>query len=206
MPTVKSSAVRSRPAVGESGNRRAAEAAGDGSGAARTRSGTPAQAISAPSAPPPNASSSASVTCERTRSPRRAPSARRTARSRRRSSARTVNRLATFAHAIRKTIADRAEQNPQRRRDLADQLSRSGFMTGRWRSMIRTYGAGPPSRCCTRRASGSSCAISAARSVPGFIRATARGPNPPGVDLRRREARSGPRTRRARRGTGTPAA
>ena len=74
------------------------------SGAARTRSGTPAHAMSAPAAPPAAASSSASVTCERTRSPRPAPSARRTARSRRRFSARTVNRLATFAHAIRKTM------------------------------------------------------------------------------------------------------
>ena len=65
--------------------------------------------------------------------------------------------------------------------------------------MIRTYGAGPPSRCCTRRASGSSCATSPARSVPGAMRATTLGPNPPGVTC---AARIGNGTQNAMRSSG----
>ena len=122
MPSVKSSAVRSRPASASPGIGAPPKPPATASGAARTRSGTPAHAMSAPAAPPPPRAAAPRSPASAPGRLVRAPSARRTARSRRRSSARTVNRLATFAHAIRNTIADRAEQNPQRRRDLADKL------------------------------------------------------------------------------------
>ncbi len=50
------------------------------------------------------------------------PSAARTAISWRRPSARTRKRLATLAQPIRKMRPDRAEQDPQRGRDVADHL------------------------------------------------------------------------------------
>ena len=180
-PAVKSSATGSRRAVASPGMGAPPKPPATASGAARTSSGTPAHAMSAPTTPPAAARSSASVTCERTRSARPAPSARRTTRSSRRFSARTVNKLATFAQAMRKTMPTVPSRIHSAVEIRPTRCSRKGFTTGRWRSMIRTYGAGPPSRCCTRRASGSSCAISAAGSMPGFRRATARGPKPPGV-------------------------
>ena len=64
----------------------------------------------------------ASAICDRISCPRAAPMARRTARSRCRPSARTMNRFATFAHAISSTIADGAEQDPERTGDGSEQL------------------------------------------------------------------------------------
>ena len=87
--------------------------------------------MSAPAAPPAAARSSASATCERTRSPRPAPSARRTTRSRRRFSARTVNRLATFAHAMRKTMPTVPSRIHNGVAIVPTRCSRSGFTTGR---------------------------------------------------------------------------
>ena len=121
-PAVKSSAAGSRRAVASPGMGAPPKPPATASGAARTRSGTPAHAMSAPAAPPAAARSNASVTCERTRSPRPAPSARRTTRSRRRFSARTVNRLATFAHAMRNTMPTVPSRIHSARRDPADQV------------------------------------------------------------------------------------
>ena len=166
---------------GESRNRGAGKATGHriGRGAHQQRDAAPAR--SAPAAPPAAASSNASANPDRTRSPRPAPRARRTVKSTRRSSPRAVKRFATFTHATRKTMPTAASRTHSAVATLPTRCSRSGFTIGRCFCMTRTYGAGPPRRCCTRRASGSSFAASCARSVPGAMRATIRGPNPPGV-------------------------
>ena len=78
--------------------------------------------MSAPAAPPAAARSNASVTCERTRSPRPAPSARRTDQV----EAPILRPHREQAGDVRardeEHDADRAEQNPQRGRDPSDQL------------------------------------------------------------------------------------
>ena len=127
MPTVKSSAVRSRPAVASPGMGAPPKPPATASGAARTRSGTPAQAMSAPAAPPAAARSSASVSLRAhqvaSSGPERAPH-------------RQVATPVLRAHREQaghvrardqEHDRDRAEQNPQCRRDIADKLLAEWF-------------------------------------------------------------------------------
>ena len=79
-------------------------------------------AISTPSPAPMAARTKASVMTCRIRLERLAPSAARIPISRCLPSARTRNRFATFAHATSSSMRDRAEQNPQRPLELADQV------------------------------------------------------------------------------------
>ena len=131
MPAVKSKAGRSRCAAASPGIGAPAKPPATASGAARTRSGTPTHAMTAPTAPPAAARRSASVTCGRTRSPRAAPSARRTDSSTRRFSALTVNRFATLTHAMRKTMPTVPSRIQSAVDILPTSCSRSGFTTGR---------------------------------------------------------------------------
>ena len=83
---------------------------------------TPSTASPSPATPPATPSARLSIRGPHTSRPRVSPSAARTAISWRRPSARTRKRLATLAQPIRKMRPDGAEQDPQRRRDVADHV------------------------------------------------------------------------------------
>ena len=107
-------------------------------GAARNRSGTLAHASASASAPASAATTAASVSWMRIRWPRVAPSARRTARSRWRRSKRTMNRLATLAQAMRRTMRGRRRTSPTTARTTGPRIaSSSGSTIGRSCSIRR---------------------------------------------------------------------
>ena len=128
---MKSSAVRSRRAVASPGMGAPPKPPATASGAARTRSGTPAHAMSAPTAPPAAASSSAS---RHLRAHQIASSSAERA-AHRQVAAPILRSHREQAGDVRardeEHDADRAEQNPQGRRDPPTSCSRSGFTTGR---------------------------------------------------------------------------
>ena len=114
------------------------------SGAKPTRIGRTIHARTTAPMPPRPASKIGSVIWARTRPARPAPRAWRTSRSPRRPSARTEKRLATFAHAMRSTIATVPMSSQSGPSTFPTSSSSRVRTIGRCCSMMRAYWGGPP--------------------------------------------------------------